>query len=127
MVDQAPPTEMVEKPWGKFEQYTHNIPSTVKVITVRPGAALPLQYHNERDELWVVLDFGAQVEVGDASPAAALPRRCTSPIEKPLKQAESVNRLERTRLRVRGLKILTVWVRVPPPRLLKYPRNTGKW
>jgi mannose-1-phosphate guanylyltransferase/mannose-6-phosphate isomerase len=55
----------VEKPWGEFEQYTHNALSTVKVITVRPGGILSLQYHHWRDELWVVLDSGAQVELGD--------------------------------------------------------------
>jgi mannose-6-phosphate isomerase len=67
MIDHVPRTITVEKPWGKFEQYTHNIPSTVKVITVRPSEALSLQYHNGRDELWVALDPGAQVEVGDQS------------------------------------------------------------
>ncbi len=65
MVDQIPPSITVEKPWGKFQQYTHNLPSTVKVITVRPGGSLSLQYHSYRDELWVVLDPGARVEVGD--------------------------------------------------------------
>ena len=65
MVDQVRPAITVEKPWGEFQQYTHNLPSTVKVITVRTGGALSLQYHNKRDELWVVLDPGAQVEVGD--------------------------------------------------------------
>ncbi len=64
MIDQVPPTITVEKPWGQFTQYTHNLPSTVKVITVRPGGTLSLQYHSKRDELWVVLDNGAQVEVG---------------------------------------------------------------
>lgn len=39
--------------------------STVKVITVRPGGALSLQYQHWRDELWVVLDAGARIEVGD--------------------------------------------------------------
>jgi len=67
MIDHVPRTIAVEKPWGKFEQYTHNMPSTVKVITVRPSEALSLQYHNSRDELWVALDPGAQVEVGDQS------------------------------------------------------------
>ena len=65
MVDLLPPTITVEKPWGKFEQYTHNLHSTVKVITVRPGGVLSLQHHNRRDELWVVLDPGAQVELGN--------------------------------------------------------------
>jgi mannose-6-phosphate isomerase len=66
MIDHvAPTTTEVEKPWGKFEQYTHNMLSTVKVITVQPGGALSLQYHHRRDELWVVLDDGAQIELGD--------------------------------------------------------------
>ena len=54
----------MEKPWGYFEQFTHNAPSTVKVITVEPGGVLSLQYHHGRDELWVILDPGARVEVG---------------------------------------------------------------
>jgi mannose-1-phosphate guanylyltransferase/mannose-6-phosphate isomerase len=64
MIDYAPPTVEVKKPWGKFEQYTQNMLSTVKVITVQPGGALSLQYHHRRDELWVILDTGAQIEVG---------------------------------------------------------------
>ena len=63
MIDHVPPSTEVEKPWGKFEQYTHNMPSTVKVITVQPGGALSLQYHHSRDELWVVLDAGAKIEL----------------------------------------------------------------
>jgi mannose-6-phosphate isomerase len=65
MIEHVPQTIEVEKPWGTFEQYTHNMLSTVKVITVQPGGTLSLQYHHRRDELWVVLDPGAQVEVGD--------------------------------------------------------------
>jgi mannose-1-phosphate guanylyltransferase/mannose-6-phosphate isomerase len=65
MIDHIPPTIEVEKPWGKFEQYTHNALSTVKVITVEPGSSLSLQYHHRRDELWVVLDAGARIELGD--------------------------------------------------------------
>ena len=58
-----PPSVKVEKPWGRFEQYTHNLPCTVKIITVAPGGALSRQYHQKRDELWVVLDEGACVEL----------------------------------------------------------------
>jgi mannose-6-phosphate isomerase len=65
MSDHIPSIVEVEKPWGKFEQYTHNMLSTVKVITVQPGGALSLQYHHSRDELWVVLDAGARIEVGN--------------------------------------------------------------
>ena len=60
-----PPPVRVDKPWGKFEQYAHNVPCTVKIITVNPGGTLSLQYHHRRDELWVVLDPGARVEIGD--------------------------------------------------------------
>jgi mannose-6-phosphate isomerase len=60
-----PPSVKVEKPWGRFEQYTYNLPSTVKIITVDPGGILSSQYHHHRDELWVVLDPEARVELGD--------------------------------------------------------------
>jgi mannose-6-phosphate isomerase len=63
MIDQIPSPTQVKKPWGKFEQYTHNMLSTVKVITVQPGGILSLQYHHRRDELWVILDSGTQVEL----------------------------------------------------------------
>ena len=62
-MDRRPPSVKVEKPWGGFEQYTHNLPCTVKIITVAPGGALSRQYHSKRDELWVVLDEGARVEL----------------------------------------------------------------
>jgi mannose-6-phosphate isomerase len=66
IVDQASPTvRKVEKPWGNFEQFTHNALSTVKIITVDPGGTLSLQYHHRRDELWVIIDSGAQIELGD--------------------------------------------------------------
>ena len=64
-MDYKPPSIKVDKPWGRFEQYTHNLPCTVKIITVSPGGVLSRQYHDQRDELWVVLDPGAQVELDD--------------------------------------------------------------
>jgi mannose-6-phosphate isomerase len=59
----SPPLVKVEKPWGGFEQYAHNVPCTVKTITVEPGGILSSQYHHHRDELWVILDLGAKVEL----------------------------------------------------------------
>jgi mannose-1-phosphate guanylyltransferase/mannose-6-phosphate isomerase len=55
----------VEKPWGGFVQYALNERVTVKILTVEPGHELSLQRHRMRDELWVVLDEGAEVRVGD--------------------------------------------------------------
>lgn len=65
-MDHGPHSVKVDKPWGRFEQYTHNLPSTVKIITVAPGGTLSRQYHHQRDELWVVLDPGAKVELGES-------------------------------------------------------------
>jgi mannose-6-phosphate isomerase len=64
-MDHRPPSIKVDKPWGRFEQYTHNLPSTVKIITVAPGGTLSRQYHHRRDELWVILDKGARVQLGE--------------------------------------------------------------
>jgi mannose-1-phosphate guanylyltransferase/mannose-6-phosphate isomerase len=64
-VDEIPASLKVDKPWGRFDQYTHNLPSTVKIITVIPGGILSRQYHGNRDELWVVIDPGARVELGE--------------------------------------------------------------
>ncbi len=63
MLHQVPLTERAGKPWGKFERYAHNEACTVKIITVAPGGVLSRQYHHKRDELWVVLDAGACVEL----------------------------------------------------------------
>ena len=51
------------RPWGQFERFTLNEPSTVKVITVARGQRLSLQRHNHRDELWVILDGPLIVEL----------------------------------------------------------------
>lgn len=54
-----------DRPWGRFRRYTCDEPSTVKLITVEAGRPLSLQRHVHRDELWVVLDDGLVVQVGD--------------------------------------------------------------
>ncbi|MEP7357743.1 MAG: phosphomannose isomerase type II C-terminal cupin domain [Anaerolineales bacterium] len=62
----------VERPWGAFEQYASNQDVTVSLMTVKPGQRLSLQAHTGRAELWIVLDDGAEVQIGEASlrPAA---------------------------------------------------------
>jgi mannose-1-phosphate guanylyltransferase/mannose-6-phosphate isomerase len=52
-----------ERPWGAFERFTLNEPSTVKIITVNGGQTLSLQRHEHRDELWVALDPGLVFEI----------------------------------------------------------------
>jgi mannose-6-phosphate isomerase len=53
------------RPWGNFRQFTLNQESTVKILTVDPGQTLSLQQHEKRDELWIVLDPGLRVQVGE--------------------------------------------------------------
>ena len=60
-----PPVTFVERPWGSFRQYAHNEPVTVSLMTVLPGQRLSLQSHTGRAELWIVLDDGAVVQVGE--------------------------------------------------------------
>jgi mannose-6-phosphate isomerase-like protein (cupin superfamily) len=52
------------RPWGKFRSYPHRDAGSLKIITVRPGRALSLQYHRLRSEFWVVLDSGLEMTLG---------------------------------------------------------------
>lgn len=49
------------RPWGKFRSYPSNQAGSIKIITVKPGEALSLQYHTKRGEFWVILDEGLEV------------------------------------------------------------------
>jgi mannose-1-phosphate guanylyltransferase/mannose-6-phosphate isomerase len=60
-----PPVGQVTRPWGSFKQYAFNQDTTVSLMTVLPGQRLSLQSHTGRAELWIVLDDGARVQVGD--------------------------------------------------------------
>lgn len=60
-----PKIPTVVRPWGKFEQYAFNEACTVSLMEVKPGMRLSLQSHTGRAELWIVLDDGARIQVGD--------------------------------------------------------------
>jgi len=60
----APTTYREERPWGSFERYTLNEPSTVKIITVKAGEAFSLQKHKGRDEWWKILEGDGKVTIG---------------------------------------------------------------
>jgi mannose-6-phosphate isomerase-like protein (cupin superfamily) len=65
--DPRPGIVVDHRPWGEFERFTLNEPTTVKIITVDAGHRLSLQRHQYRDELWTILDTPLQVEIaGDA-------------------------------------------------------------
>lgn len=61
-----PDVKFVERPWGSFKQFANNEPCTVSLMTVLPGQRLSLQSHTGRAELWIVIDSGAVIQVGDA-------------------------------------------------------------
>ncbi len=60
-----PIVKRIKKPWGEFILFTKNIPSTVKILKINPRSSLSLQLHEKRDELWVFLDKGAEVQLGN--------------------------------------------------------------
>ena len=63
--DQKPEPDHVVRPWGEFRQYANNRECTVSLMEVKPGMRLSLQSHTGRAELWIVLDPGAEVRIGD--------------------------------------------------------------
>ena len=62
---QPPPVASVQRPWGSFRQYAHNVPCTVSLMMVLPGQRLSLQSHVGRAELWIVIDDGAVIQTDD--------------------------------------------------------------
>ena len=62
---EKPAVGFVERPWGSFKQFAFNRDCTVSLMTVLPGQRLSLQSHTGRAELWIVIDDGAVVHVGE--------------------------------------------------------------
>jgi mannose-6-phosphate isomerase len=56
----------VEKPWGYELIWAHADAYVGKVLFVRAGQALSLQFHREKDESWYVQSGRAKLELGDA-------------------------------------------------------------
>ncbi|MEX2210724.1 MAG: cupin domain-containing protein [Gaiellaceae bacterium] len=54
----------VEKPWGWELIWAHGDAYVGKILFVRAGHSLSLQFHREKDESWYVQSGRAEVEVG---------------------------------------------------------------
>jgi len=54
----------VEKPWGWELLWAHGNGYAGKILFVRAGHSLSLQFHREKDESWYVQEGRAEVEVG---------------------------------------------------------------
>ncbi len=57
-------TRTVEKPWGHELIWALTDRYCGKILFVRGGESLSLQYHRERDESWYVLEGRAVLEFG---------------------------------------------------------------
>jgi mannose-6-phosphate isomerase-like protein (cupin superfamily) len=55
--------DQVERPWGYFRRFTKNMPSTVKILNIKPNEILSLQSHKNRSEFWHVVDGSGYFEV----------------------------------------------------------------
>jgi len=56
---------IVDKPWGKVATYSLNQPSSVRILTILPGEETSEHYHQLRDEMWIVLDPGLRIQIGN--------------------------------------------------------------
>lgn len=54
------------RPWGFYKTTVVNEYFKAKIISVRPKAALSLQYHNHRQEYWLIVHGKGVVELGDS-------------------------------------------------------------
>ncbi len=61
----AKPKDRSVRPWGVINLLVRNRKCSVDWTTVNPGGMTSLHSHNIRDELWVMLDEGAEVIVGE--------------------------------------------------------------
>lgn len=55
------------RPWGFYKTTVMNEYFKAKIINVRPKATLSLQYHNHRQEYWLVVHGEGIVELGDST------------------------------------------------------------
>jgi mannose-6-phosphate isomerase len=56
----------VEKPWGWELIWAHTDQYVGKILFVRAGHSLSLQFHREKDESWYVQSGRAKLELGEA-------------------------------------------------------------
>ncbi len=54
-----------QRPWGSFRQFTHNEPTTVKLLHIKDGEEFSLQHHAHRSEFWRILSGTPDVTVGE--------------------------------------------------------------
>ncbi len=63
------PVRKVEKPWGHELIWALSDTYCGKVLFVKAGASLSLQFHREKEESWLVQSGKARLELGDTGDA----------------------------------------------------------
>ncbi len=53
-----------KRPWGGFIKFIDNKPCTVKILQVKKGKILSLQFHKLREEFWYVIFGKIKVTIG---------------------------------------------------------------
>ncbi len=61
--------EHVDKPWGWEQIWAKTDQYVGKILFVRAGNALSLQFHNQKDETWYFQSGRAEVELAEAGNA----------------------------------------------------------
>ena len=59
-------TRRIDKPWGHELIWALSERYCGKLLFVKAGCALSLQFHNEKDESWLIQSGKARLELGEA-------------------------------------------------------------
>lgn len=57
--------EKVNKPWGWYENLHNDAGYKVKRLYIKPAEKISLQYHNHRNEYWIVVFGDGFIELDD--------------------------------------------------------------
>lgn len=57
--------EVVERPWGHYGLYSDNEKCTCKILFIKKGECLSLQYHFKRSQFYMALDNSFLIEYSD--------------------------------------------------------------
>ncbi len=57
--------KIIERPWGNYSEFARNEPCTVWIVDMKPGEQGSLQSHQNFDEIWIMQNEGAEVQVGE--------------------------------------------------------------
>jgi mannose-6-phosphate isomerase len=60
------------RPWGLYEELYENPSYKVKRIIINPNQSFSLQYHNNRDEVWTIVEGSGIIKNGE------MVKRCTA-------------------------------------------------